>query len=65
MDMAQEKMELDVEIMPSLIITDDNILRRSNSAPLISELGGSATIPFVLGVQGSHLRTPTMTLTHI
>ncbi|KAK1346448.1 hypothetical protein QTO34_000304 [Cnephaeus nilssonii] len=38
-DMAQEKMELGVELLPSSTITAGNILRRSNSTPLISELG--------------------------
>ncbi|XP_016053504.1 PREDICTED: protein FAM122C-like [Miniopterus natalensis] len=37
--MAQEKMELDLELLPSSTITARNILRRSNSAPLIRELG--------------------------
>nr|KAF6313841.1 family with sequence similarity 122C [Pipistrellus kuhlii] len=37
--MVQEKMELGVELLPSSTITARNIQRRSNSTPLISELG--------------------------
>uniref|UniRef100_A0A8C7EK39 Uncharacterized protein n=1 Tax=Neovison vison TaxID=452646 RepID=A0A8C7EK39_NEOVI len=36
--MAQEKMELDLELLSSSA-TKDDMLRRSNSAPLISGLG--------------------------
>lgn len=38
-DMAQEKMELDLELQPSSTTADGNILRRFNSAPLLSGLG--------------------------
>ncbi|CAK6450218.1 unnamed protein product [Pipistrellus nathusii] len=38
-DMAQEKMEPGVELLPSSAITARNTQRRSNSTPLISELG--------------------------
>ncbi|XP_006881945.1 PREDICTED: protein FAM122C [Elephantulus edwardii] len=34
--MAQEEMELDMELLPSLTIMDGNILRRSSSAPSIN-----------------------------
>ncbi|KAM8752489.1 PPP2R1A-PPP2R2A-interacting phosphatase regulator 1-like [Rhynchonycteris naso] len=44
MDMAQEKMELDVELLPSSAIRNSNILRRSNSAPLINELGDNSQV---------------------
>lgn len=39
MDLAQEKMELDLELLPNYTTTDGNILRRSNSVLLINELG--------------------------
>ncbi|KAB1252644.1 Protein FAM122C [Camelus dromedarius] len=37
-DMAQEKMDLDLEPLPSSTTIEDNTLRRSSSAPLINEL---------------------------
>ncbi|XP_047621366.1 uncharacterized protein LOC125118665 isoform X4 [Phacochoerus africanus] len=38
-DLSQEKMEVALKLQPSSATTDDNTLRRSNSAPLISGLG--------------------------
>uniref|UniRef100_A0A8C7BR22 Protein FAM122C n=1 Tax=Neovison vison TaxID=452646 RepID=A0A8C7BR22_NEOVI len=43
MDMAQEKMELDLELLSSSTTTND-MLRRSNSAPLISGLGDNSQV---------------------
>ncbi|KAB0404535.1 hypothetical protein E2I00_013196 [Balaenoptera physalus] len=43
-DMAQEKMELGLEVLPSSTTTEDNTLRRSNSVPLISGLGGNSQV---------------------
>ncbi|XP_025708259.1 P2R1A-PPP2R2A-interacting phosphatase regulator 1-like isoform X3 [Callorhinus ursinus] len=51
-DMAQEKMELDLELLPSSATTDD-MLRRSNSAPLISGLGDNSQV-----FQADTLTTP-------
>ncbi|XP_039731640.1 PABIR family member 1 [Pteropus medius] len=51
--MAQEKMELDLELQPSSTTTDGNILRRFNSAPLISGLGDDNSQVF----QADTLRT--------
>ncbi|XP_024602345.1 protein FAM122C [Neophocaena asiaeorientalis asiaeorientalis] len=42
--MAQEKMELGLEVLPSSTTTEDNTLRRSNSVPLISGLGGNTQV---------------------
>ncbi|XP_032186966.1 protein FAM122A-like isoform X2 [Mustela erminea] len=42
-DMAQEKMELDLELLSSSA-TKDDMLRRSNSAPLISGLGDNSQV---------------------
>ncbi|XP_068388793.1 P2R1A-PPP2R2A-interacting phosphatase regulator 1-like [Eschrichtius robustus] len=42
--MAQEKMELGLEVLPSSTTTEDNTLRRSNSVPLISGLGGNSQV---------------------
>uniref|UniRef100_A0A8C0JJF7 Family with sequence similarity 122C n=1 Tax=Canis lupus dingo TaxID=286419 RepID=A0A8C0JJF7_CANLU len=42
-DMAQEKMELDLELLPTSATTD-NTLRRSNSAPLINGLGDNSQV---------------------
>uniref|UniRef100_A0A8C9K3W5 Uncharacterized protein n=1 Tax=Panthera tigris altaica TaxID=74533 RepID=A0A8C9K3W5_PANTA len=42
-DMAQEKMDLDSELLPSSATTDDS-LKRSNSAPLISGLGDNSQV---------------------
>ncbi|XP_059766200.1 PABIR family member 1-like isoform X3 [Balaenoptera ricei] len=42
--MAQEKMELGLEVLPSSTPTEDNTLRRSNSVPLISGLGGNSQV---------------------
>ncbi|XP_059039396.1 uncharacterized protein LOC131837177 [Mustela lutreola] len=42
-DMAQEKMELDLELLSSSTTTND-MLRRSNSAPLISGLGDNSQV---------------------
>nr|XP_020140526.1 protein FAM122C isoform X5 [Microcebus murinus] len=44
-DMAQEKMELGLELLPSSTTTDCNILRRSNSAPLINGLRFCRNLP--------------------
>ncbi|XP_047699327.1 P2R1A-PPP2R2A-interacting phosphatase regulator 1-like isoform X6 [Prionailurus viverrinus] len=41
--MAQEKMDLDLELLPSSATTDDS-LKRSNSAPLISGLGDNSQV---------------------
>uniref|UniRef100_A0A8C0N366 PABIR family member 3 n=2 Tax=Canis lupus familiaris TaxID=9615 RepID=A0A8C0N366_CANLF len=41
--MAQEKMELDLELLPTSATTD-NTLRRSNSAPLINGLGDNSQV---------------------
>ncbi|XP_049500800.1 P2R1A-PPP2R2A-interacting phosphatase regulator 1-like isoform X2 [Neofelis nebulosa] len=41
--MAQEKMDLDSELLPSSATTDDS-LKRSNSAPLISGLGDNSQV---------------------
>ncbi|XP_039095810.1 protein FAM122A-like isoform X4 [Hyaena hyaena] len=43
MDMEEEKMDLDLELVPSSATTDDR-LRRSNSAPLISGLGDNSQV---------------------
>nr|XP_020140524.1 protein FAM122C isoform X3 [Microcebus murinus] len=43
-DMAQEKMELGLELLPSSTTTDCNILRRSNSAPLINGLSDNSQV---------------------
>ena len=43
-DMAQEKMGLNIELLPSPISTDGNILRRSNSALLINELSDNSQV---------------------
>uniref|UniRef100_A0ABI7W4R9 Uncharacterized protein n=1 Tax=Felis catus TaxID=9685 RepID=A0ABI7W4R9_FELCA len=51
--MAQEKMDLDLELLPSSATTDDS-LKRSNSAPLISGLGCFVTSDFHL----QHKRLP-------
>ncbi|XP_035581457.1 LOW QUALITY PROTEIN: protein FAM122A-like [Zalophus californianus] len=51
-DMAQEKMELDLELLPSSATTDD-MLRRSNSAPLINGLGDNSQV-----FQADTLTTP-------
>ncbi|XP_024895422.1 protein FAM122C isoform X1 [Pteropus alecto] len=51
--MTQEKMELDLELQPSSTTTDGNILRRFNSAPLISGLGDDNSQVF----QADTLRT--------
>ncbi|XP_027950211.1 protein FAM122A-like isoform X3 [Eumetopias jubatus] len=50
--MAQEKMELDLELLPSSATTDD-MLRRSNSAPLINGLGDNSQV-----FQADTLTTP-------
>uniref|UniRef100_A0A8C3W969 Uncharacterized protein n=1 Tax=Catagonus wagneri TaxID=51154 RepID=A0A8C3W969_9CETA len=42
--MSQEKMELARELQPSSSTTEDNTLRRSNSAPLISGLGDNSQV---------------------
>nr|XP_058906234.1 PABIR family member 1 isoform X1 [Kogia breviceps] len=42
--MAQEKMELGLEVLPSSTTAEDNTLRRSNSVPLISGLGGNSQV---------------------
>uniref|UniRef100_A0A8C5YC47 Protein FAM122C n=2 Tax=Microcebus murinus TaxID=30608 RepID=A0A8C5YC47_MICMU len=42
--MAQEKMELGLELLPSSTTTDCNILRRSNSAPLINGLSDNSQV---------------------
>nr|XP_006042763.2 protein FAM122A-like isoform X1 [Bubalus bubalis] len=43
-DRAREKMELHLEVLPSSTTTEDNILRRSSSAPLISGLGDNSQL---------------------
>ncbi|KAM7225196.1 hypothetical protein CapIbe_023173 [Capra ibex] len=43
-DRAREKMELQLEGLPSSTTTEDNTLRRSSSAPLISGLGDSSQV---------------------
>nr|XP_035965565.1 protein FAM122B-like [Halichoerus grypus] len=50
--MAQEKMGLDSELLPSSTTTDD-MLRRSNSAPLINGLGDNSQV-----FQADTLTTP-------
>nr|XP_020140525.1 protein FAM122C isoform X4 [Microcebus murinus] len=64
-DMAQEKMELGLELLPSSTTTDCNILRRSNSAPLINGLS-TPILLFVEVLQESPLflmsRDPTLSL---
>ncbi|XP_045645484.1 P2R1A-PPP2R2A-interacting phosphatase regulator 1-like [Ursus americanus] len=50
--MAQEKMELDLELLPSSTTTDD-MLKRSNSAPLINGLGDNSQV-----FQADTLTTP-------
>nr|XP_019573005.1 PREDICTED: protein FAM122C-like isoform X2 [Rhinolophus sinicus] len=50
--MSQEIMKLDLELLPSSTTTEGNILRGTNSTPLISGLGD---IPQVL--QSGTLRT--------
>ncbi|XP_030892525.1 protein FAM122A-like [Leptonychotes weddellii] len=50
--MAQEKMELDSELLPSSTTTDD-MLRRSSSAPLINGLGDNSQV-----FQADTLTTP-------
>ncbi|KAF3812664.1 hypothetical protein GH733_019466 [Mirounga leonina] len=50
--MAQEKMELDSELLPSSTATDD-MLRRSSSAPLINGLGDNSQV-----FQADTLTTP-------
>nr|KAF6435360.1 family with sequence similarity 122C [Rousettus aegyptiacus] len=55
-DMAQEKMELDLELQPSSTTADGNILRRFNSAPLLSGLGDDNSQVFqadTLGARGN------------
>ncbi|KAI5138914.1 hypothetical protein MUG91_G70n50 [Manis pentadactyla] len=54
MDLAQEKMELDLELLPNYTTTDGNILRRSNSVLLINELGNNSQV-----FQADKLRTRT------
>nr|KAF6435362.1 family with sequence similarity 122C [Rousettus aegyptiacus] len=54
--MAQEKMELDLELQPSSTTADGNILRRFNSAPLLSGLGDDNSQVFqadTLGARGN------------
>uniref|UniRef100_A0A8C6DCB4 Protein FAM122A n=1 Tax=Moschus moschiferus TaxID=68415 RepID=A0A8C6DCB4_MOSMO len=41
---AREKMELHLEVLPSSTTTEDNTLRRSSSAPLISGLGDNSPV---------------------
>uniref|UniRef100_A0A8C6FLK0 Uncharacterized protein n=1 Tax=Moschus moschiferus TaxID=68415 RepID=A0A8C6FLK0_MOSMO len=43
-DRAREKMELHLEVLPSSTTTEDNTLRRSSSAPLISGLGDNSPV---------------------
>ncbi|KAL4695747.1 hypothetical protein H8959_000842 [Pygathrix nigripes] len=43
-DMAQEKMELGFESLPSSTTADSNIPRRANSAPLINGLGFNSQV---------------------
>ncbi|XP_047621364.1 P2R1A-PPP2R2A-interacting phosphatase regulator 1-like isoform X2 [Phacochoerus africanus] len=43
-DLSQEKMEVALKLQPSSATTDDNTLRRSNSAPLISGLGDNSQV---------------------
>nr|XP_014338987.1 PREDICTED: protein FAM122C-like [Bos mutus] len=43
-DRAREKMELHLEVLPSSTTTEDNTLRRSSSAPLISGLGDNSQL---------------------
>ncbi|XP_017716646.1 PREDICTED: protein FAM122C isoform X2 [Rhinopithecus bieti] len=43
-DMAQEKMELGFESLPSSTTADSNIPRRVNSAPLINGLGFNSQV---------------------
>ncbi|XP_014422930.1 protein FAM122C isoform X2 [Camelus ferus] len=42
--MAQEKMDLDLEPLPSSTTIEDNTLRRSSSAPLINELRNDSQV---------------------
>lgn len=76
--MAQEKVELGLELLPSSTTTDCNILRRSNSAPLINGLKVLQVSPLflmsrdpTLSLGGSGMgwpegeHTPTLRLTHV
>ncbi|XP_007948934.1 LOW QUALITY PROTEIN: PABIR family member 1 [Orycteropus afer afer] len=42
--MEQERMELDLDLLPTSTTTDSNILRRSSSEPLISGLGDNSQV---------------------
>ncbi|XP_034505356.1 protein FAM122A-like isoform X4 [Ailuropoda melanoleuca] len=57
--MAQEKMELDLKLLPSSTTTEDT-LKRSNSAPLITGLGDNSQV-----LQADTLTTPRNNTTHM
>nr|XP_058147783.1 P2R1A-PPP2R2A-interacting phosphatase regulator 1 isoform X2 [Dasypus novemcinctus] len=43
-DMAQENVELDLDLVPSSTATDASVPRRSNSIPLINGLGANSQV---------------------
>lgn len=63
-DLSQEKMEVALKLQPSSATTDDNTLRRSNSAPLISGLGSPGPESSIQLVWSTAFSNFTPSLTH-